>query len=518
MQYILRSLLFVLFAGPMQAQVLSQTQLEKNNVRADILNNGAFFYNASGQHGGYQVPKSGEVSTIFYGGFWIGAQDPYSNLHVSICKETASSFSHGPIASGASYNSLAYDALYHESIWKVSKAEITQHQLHWQDASYVMPISIEEWPGNGEVSLGVAAQLAPYIDLNANGIYEPQLGDYPDIRGDEACYVIYNDATHLLDENKLGIEVHAMFYQFTTGNYLNNTTFLNLRVFNRSSVNYHNYRQALFLDFDIGFYADDYIGCAPEQRLLYGYNADDYDEVDAGWYGYGANPPSQGVMCMSHPLENASYFPNWNFTNADTATWLLMNSQWADSSNWIDPLSNQATNFVYNGNPNDSTQWSAETSQQAAHDGRGFLTIHENNFAKNTSICTDYAFIYNKSGTRLHNVQELINTASSLQELYNYSSIFPCTSENLGLIAPAELSLDVNVFPNPARNTVNVKVEIEAAFEHLSLVDLQGNVLHSQSTAGLTNLQLELSELMAGSYFVVLEGKNGTATKLLVIE
>jgi hypothetical protein len=42
------------------------------------------------------------------------------------------------------------------------------------------------WPGNGNIQNGEARFLAPFNDENFNQLYEPWLGETPDIRGDEA--------------------------------------------------------------------------------------------------------------------------------------------------------------------------------------------------------------------------------------------------------------------------------------------------------------------------------------------
>jgi hypothetical protein len=129
----------------------------------------------------------------------MGAQDVNGALYMSAVKYSAggswSAFHGGPISTTQAYNTLAYSNEYHDAIWKVSKAEILDHQANVQNPGYAVPAAIANWPGNGDTSLGIAAQLAPFIDLNGNGLYEPSLGDYPDIRGDEAVYVITNDVS-----------------------------------------------------------------------------------------------------------------------------------------------------------------------------------------------------------------------------------------------------------------------------------------------------------------------------------
>ncbi len=54
------------------------------------------------------------------------------------------------------------------------------------------PIPILEWPANGNpfakgaggVALVVNHDLAPFVDVNGDGKYNPLLGDYPAMKGD----------------------------------------------------------------------------------------------------------------------------------------------------------------------------------------------------------------------------------------------------------------------------------------------------------------------------------------------
>lgn len=86
------------------------------------------------------------------------------------------------------------------------------HQCHRNNvgnAGYQVPANIANWPGNGEVAFGYDANLAPYHDVNNNGIYDPAQGDYPKFLGDEALWMVYNDRGNAAVANKtpFGIEV-----------------------------------------------------------------------------------------------------------------------------------------------------------------------------------------------------------------------------------------------------------------------------------------------------------------------
>jgi hypothetical protein len=502
------------------AQQVNSVWLDFNNAKATINDEGGFFNNASAAIAGYEIPKNSGLSTIYSGSYWIGAEDQLGQLHVSGKKYSLggseSAFHSGPIAESIAYGSINYSNQYQNAVWAVTNNEIQDHIANYQSAGYVVPTSIANWPGNGDVSLGVTSQLAPFIDLNGNGQYEPTLGDYPNIRGDQAVYVIMNDESFLPDGNQLGVELHAMFYQFVTGNYLNNATFLNLRVFNRSSNSYSNYRQALYLDFDIGNYSDDFMGCSPSNDVLFGYNGDEVDEANGGQLGYGANPPCQGVVALSHQLENAGLFnQGQDYTGGDTLFWLLMNSQWADSSDWIDPTTNSATHFLFPGNPNLPLGWHEENSSNSPGDRRGLITIAEPTLPAGGSVCSDYVFIYDRSGTtRLENVQNVINSAGALKTSYSISQGFPCQSSEfneMNDLTPTELV----IYPNPSNGELNIKTENTLTNARIQIRSLSGQVVYEGIiTSQVTEIELSVPN---GMYFVQVQSPEGNICQKVIV-
>lgn len=503
-QYAIAILSFSLcFNTAVNAQFANQMILDHNNVSCILTDEGGFFTNPILAQAGYEVPKGDSVNSIFAGSFLIGAQDPMGQTYFSGRKYSLggseSSFHSGPIADPFFYGTISYTSAYQNALWKVSSGEIDLHQQNYQNAGYTVPNAILKWPGNGDTTMGVAKQLAPFIDLNQNGIYEPVLGDYPDIRGDEAVYIIMNDESYMPDGNQLRIELHAMFYQFSTGNYLNNTTFLNLRVINRSNINFMNYHQGVYLDFDIGNYADDHMGCSPEKNLLFAYNGDDFDE-----FSYGANPPCQALVSLSHPLESGVVFTTGQdyFANGDTSLWLLMNSQWADSTPWVHPLTNLPTDFILPDNPNSANGWSEEAIGDPAGDRRGMITIYEPTFRPGTTICSDYAFIYSRVGSRLQNVQDVWNIATSIQALYNASEQFVCQTSSVGVHSEIVTHGKwIFISPNPASELISIKSKFQTPYR-LAIYNSMGQVVFQEEMQGLSNETISLEGLSKGCYLI----------------
>ena len=515
------------------SQINNTLLLDNNNAAGIIGDEGIFFTNNSETVPGYEIPKGGGVSTIYAGSYWIGAEDINGTFHFSCARYAQnglnSEIHSGPIANPYEYSSLAYSNQYLESIWRVTNIEIENHILNYANQTYTAPQSILTWPGNGDMALGVSSQLAPYIDVNSDGIYEPSEGDYPDIRGDEAVYVIMNDESSQ-ELNALGIELHVMFYQYSNGNYINNTTFMNMKVYNRSNTDYFNYKQSLFLDFDIGNFSDDYIGCNIPNSVAFAYNADNVDENDAGNLGYGINPPCQGVVSLSHDMNSFGYFTQSSsgiyndYLSSDTILWNFMNAQWGDNSPWLygglgysgsAGVTNSPTNFLFSGNPNDANAWHEGSNNNSSGDRRVVMTIAEDNLLAGSSVCSDYAFIYDKSSTRLGNVQNVINIAGSLRILYNSQDGFPCQSGDLNVLSEDGL-MEFTLYPNPSKGEFTIEFENVFQDANVSIIDMAGRELKTQ----VINEQKTVFQLNQGSgvYFVKIQTDEGIIVEKMIIE
>ena len=183
---------------------------------------------------------------------------------------------------------------------------------------------IKNWPAHGDASLFQDHYLAPFYDRNGNTWYEPELGDYPwyddivtgrdDIQcgndrrislyGDATCWWVFNDKGNIHTETQgdpIGMEIRAQAFAFSTSDEVNRMTFYNYDLINRGTQTLYNTYFSQFLDPDLGYYKDDYVGCDVSRGLGYAYNGDNDDEDDGGKFGYGKNPPAIGVDFFEGP-------------------------------------------------------------------------------------------------------------------------------------------------------------------------------------------------------------------------
>ena len=297
------------------AQVPPISHIEANNVRGTILGNGTEFldYNA-GEYEPvpcptWEVPAGEGKSTVFQKALWFGGLDGSNNLHLAAMR-----FGQGPDLNGGQdfwagplkttdATLDAYTALKYHHVWSLTRAEIDQFIAHHGEPGYQVPDDILTWPAHGEGDY--ALNLAPYVDVNNDGHYNPADGDYPDIKGDHCLFFIFNDGFKAHTESQgeiVGLEVHAMVYAFDAPNdeALNNTVFTNYKFFNRSSNNYQNTYLGLWFDWDIGYARNDYVGCDVQRNSCYAYNG---TEIDGSGEpsSYGDNPPAQVTTVLAGP-------------------------------------------------------------------------------------------------------------------------------------------------------------------------------------------------------------------------
>ncbi len=262
---------------------------------------------------GFIVPKGSGKKTIFSYSIWFGGEDQDSNVYASgeryrqgnqTTPGIKPDYYAGPVMDSANY-SIYQDTLWNY-IWNLKKSDIEYHKLHWQETGYKPIHDILTWPGNGNVNLGEAARLAPFSDLNQDGIYNPMEGDYPLIRGDRALFFIFNEnrGPHLETgaPRTMKAEFHAMAYGWDLpgDSAFKNTIFVNYKVFNRSQRAYYNTYLGVFTDIDLGLMTDDFIGCDVYRGSYYGYNGKAIDGNGQS-YAYGEHPPAQSVTFLAGP-------------------------------------------------------------------------------------------------------------------------------------------------------------------------------------------------------------------------
>ena len=243
--------------------------LDINNVRALFNASGLHFFR---EHAEFEVPKgSGKTSLLLQ--THCGSEEKTDWIR---CILQAKSTVRDHIMSLHGLNRIIMPAPVMDSsaygyqqdstwsyVWKLNKTDIEYHLNHFSDQGYQPIHDILTWPGNGNIALGQEAKLAPYVDYNADGIYNPLDGDYPEIRGDQALFFIFNDDRNYHNESqgeKLKVEIQGLAYAFDMpdDSAFKNTVFLHYTIINRSEETYTATYFGIFTDIDLGFADDDF--------------------------------------------------------------------------------------------------------------------------------------------------------------------------------------------------------------------------------------------------------------------
>lgn len=500
--------------------------LDSNNVSANISNAGIFFSHDTTGHLGYEVPKGSGNSVIYAMGFWFAGVDQNGVLRNSCTRYIYNGdLFPGPYSETNSYTDPIYVNHYANSMWSVTKAEVLSHQLNWNQPGYTIPMSILNWPGNGQVGIGVSQHLAPYVDVNSNGIYEPEWGDFPDIRGDKAVYVINNDAANVHTDsngNPMGIEVHSMFYQYASANFLDTTTFFNVRVFNRGSYNYTDFRMAIHVDGDLGCYSDDYVGCDTTRNMMFTYNGDNLDQCSGigSTNNYGSNPPVAGVISLRQNMKIFGYFTStsqypYNDPVTVNAYWNLMHGKWNNGSPWYygglgyagsTGVTTQPTNYMFTGDPETASGWTEFTNSNNPGDRRIFMVMDSIELNSGSTNCYDYAVLWRRGSNNLNSVTKLKEVADDVKTWFDNETEFNCSQVTMGINEQLG-DTKMDLWPNPSNGIFELRSNAKLSASSIYITDAQGRNVYFDLAELADAYQIKLAQI-PGVYFLTIQHAN----------
>lgn len=306
----------------------ASAQLDINNVRALLHNGGDMWWDLVGEPR-YEIPKGSNTHSLFAGSLWIGGLDEAGQLRIAAqtYRQSGNDFWPGPLTGGISGGEASTGQETCEQwdqMFKISRAEVDAFLADYADNNVIdnpenYP-NVYNWPARGNPENpgfdvdaegnpleafrpdGSVLYAAPFVDNDGDLLYDPNRGDYPRIRGDQAVWWIINDRGNTHTETggqPIGVEIHMLAFAFTTSNAVNNMTFYQQTVINRSSQLLTDTYIGQWVDADLGQFNDDYVGCDTTRGLGFCYNGDPSDD---GPTGYGLNPPAVGVDFFQGPL------------------------------------------------------------------------------------------------------------------------------------------------------------------------------------------------------------------------
>lgn len=304
----------------------SSVELNINNVRARIHNGGDMWWDLVSA-AKYEVPKvepgSGEPSihALFASALWISGIDAGGQLKVAgqTYRQSGNDFWPGPLDQNGAIEKE--DCAFWDLHFIITRSEVDSFIN-----SGALTKTIINWPAKGNtITLNgttktIDKDLAPFEDVDQDGIYDPTKGDYPrfDVKGeldcskdkvlfgDQSIWWVLNDKGNIHSESggePIGLEIHSQAFAFATSDEVNNMTFYEHTIYNKATITLNETYIGQWVDSDLGDYTDDYVGCDVPRGLGICYNGDNYDAPPSG---YGFNPPSVGVDFFQGPLADAN--------------------------------------------------------------------------------------------------------------------------------------------------------------------------------------------------------------------
>jgi len=499
--------------------------LSINNIGAPVVVNGNLWC-SSPNGGGCVSPPGSDHDINFIGALWMSGYDAQNNLHIAAqtFRPSGNDYWPGPLDNS---DTLTYASSYAwAKIWKVSKTDI---QAFLTTASHTItntPLSILTWPasgnayaqGNGGMPLTVTRNMAPFVDLNGNGIYEPLQGEYPAIPGDQAMWWVFSDngaAHNCTNGRPLGIEVHAMSYGYSRGTLIDNVVYYQFEIVNRSANNYEKFRVAAWDMVTLGWPYDSYIGFDSTWRMGIAYSG----TTDSNNF-YGIVPPQAGLTMVSLPGDDGTnYLPAGNFTyynndysvegtpTVDTEFNNYMRGKLRNGVHFTDDFQGAGipatglgpgpnTNYVYPGDPSDMSQWSECVSQNIT--GQRTLILASNDFTLNAGatqkIVLAFILADTTNGcpeTSFHDIRILADTAWG-----NYQN-------SLLSISNLELNNAVKIYPNPAHDQLFLEnKDFTSGEETLTVYNVLGQVMSIPATKSGKVWNIGLEALPSGLYYL----------------
>lgn len=399
---------------PAQAAI----DLDINNIRARLMTGGDMWWDIGTEVAAYEVPKGTKKSSLFAGSVWIGGYDAQGQLKVAAqtYRQDGNDYWPGPLDDLAAVDEGTCSDW--DRFWKVNREVINRFRalssfgtFDAHDADFDV---VFDWPAKGNehvqsrnqttIIIPRTKNYAPFVDVDNNGVYNPESGDYPDITGDQFIWWVFNDKGNVKGQSNtegIGIEVQASAFAYSTKDFLNDATFYNYRLINRGNVSLDSTYISTWTDADLGFYKDDYIGCDTTRGLGILYNGKSEDgtgQVNS----YGSKIPMVGIDFFKGPnktydsagkivtkrlsMEAFTYYNNDFSVIGNPSNGIQIYNYMTGSIRSGERFSNDfvgpniiskayggafpVTKYVFTGDPGNKTEWSECTCNNVPDDRR----------------------------------------------------------------------------------------------------------------------------------------------------
>jgi len=517
--------------------------LQANNVKALINSNGGLFFDYVGV-GTYVVPNKPDkanVSSLFVANLWMGGIDEEGDLRVAAqtYNQSGLTFWPGPIVENYAHCNEF------DRVWTVSKASVDTFlnnyiETQGEIAKSAIPQSILKYPATNnphfdEFPLPQNESLAPYVDTNKDGKYNPIDGDYPAIKGDQNNWNIFNDARFYGRVQScnypLNMQIDCMAYASASNDYINNATFYDYTLTYKGNDTLTDFYLGMFVDPDLGNYLDDFVGCDIDAKMGYAYNGDDFDD---GPEGYGDKIPAIGIKFVKSLINENNeevdlaafvYYQN-NFTEIGNPlnskdTYNYLKGFWKDDT----PLTPGGNGyggdtpypFMYSNPPKDENGWSEYTAGNEPGDRRFVMSVGPITLSPGEVQTVTIGILWEPNvdldGNGLGNPTE---KKYACDQPNGYVATMDSLATNIQTNSITKLS----IIPNPASHFINVSFgKMQAKFHKMKIYNSLGQVVYQNEIPdNKKQVRIDVSAYKNGIYFIKVSdnSNNSNQTSFIV--
>jgi len=551
----------------------NQSKLDVNQVSARMLNSGDMFWDLN-SNPGYEVPKGSGSYAGFAGSIWIGGR--VNNQLRTACmtyRQNGLDFWPGPLDTTDALNAQSAGQI--GGIIKVNRNDINEFIYNYnngsvQNGTFRPSSGIMFWPAHDTGNF--SRKKANFVDVNQNGIYDPLVGgDYPQIKGDQMLYNIYNDASgpHLESgsPNPMGLEIHQSSYAYSCNDIddtlkaLNYTTFYEFEFINRSDTLIDSAYVGFWNDTDLGNYQDDFIGCNVKENYGFIYNGDPFDDDGNGVIGYKDYLPCFSTAIIQSPkaingdgkdndhngltdeqdeqvgmssfimIVNNSSATNGNPDSSGQGIqyYRYLMGKWKDGAAikyGTDGVSGTLpTSFMYPGssdpigyglggsvnNPITQNEWTEENGGNVPGDRRFLINSGPFRIAPKDTAKITYAFVFSidssVTGNIMHNVIKSEQDVKRIKQWHKNNQLTSCSTFN-----PVNINTinDKRTFVKTYPNPLHDYFVLECATPSnykIEIYDVLGNTVLIDNIKGSTHV-IDSRLLASGIYFVKVSDGN----------
>jgi type IX secretion system substrate protein len=507
--------------------ILDAKKLDANNISTWFRNNGSFNYDYTNGYAGFEWPKGTNKFARFASGLWIGAKvgnDTLVAIAIEITEFLPGYTDNNGIPQGQN------DPLYR--LYRLTFGVNDADRMNW-------PNSL----------LGNSDQGAPVYFDNQTNSWKPL--DF----GHQTLFYRFTDSypeAHVVSNGMtapLKADVMRLDFSIDLPGCLDNASFSQFTIINRSTSTWNNAYLSIWTDDDIGDGIDDKIGCDSVRKLEYTYCSRDTD------YSYGAHPPAVGfvglrgaIMYTGNPNDTAVFCRNkiivrlagyrdigltvmrwvakhdplWGNPHNYRDSYRIMQGKLTDGSNIVHP-NGYFTTFSHTGDPVTGQGW----LMTFAEDVRFLISTGPVNMAPGDTQLIVVAQVIARGSSNLNSITTLRQLTQDVKNYYNSCYTSDCVGiEPLSNEFPVRFQLYQN-YPNPFNASTKIKFDIpsnvkrETSNVKIIIYDVLGRevalLVNEKLKPGTYEVQWDAVNYPSGVYYYRLVGGDYTETKKMVL-